>query len=428
MDDKELPGFKINDYNGDGDDVAEEAGEPAENGSVAHGEGDFSTVMLENEHVGGAGEKAPKTAPEALEEHPGDSEGASEEASGEPKTDSRVEASKRITEAEARAMLVEDNARAKEALKKANSRGKKTLAVVIVVAVLLVVAGVVTSIILGGMRKSDGAGSGNGNKQEGNGGNAAVVEKPEEKPSEPEVVELSLDDEVVQRVYGNFQGIARLFDGWWEFYVDDGVKNGEISQEKMLLLAGANYPEGTCVGYYEYGNGGVVTYECVSGEVIRQKVAEMFGQEIILTEGDKLGSFCAGKPYNVANDEFFQAGNGCGGTSPISMERVLMKAERKGDEMVLYEKVLMFDEMAYYTVGETEIIREAGGFELGVAGEKLGEYTVPEDVLGRGYEVYHSWLEEKEASLAREYGTQFKWTFERDAEGNYVFKGLERVN
>jgi len=49
MDDKELPGFKINDYSGDGSDAADEAGEPAENGSVAHGEGEFSAVMLENE-------------------------------------------------------------------------------------------------------------------------------------------------------------------------------------------------------------------------------------------------------------------------------------------------------------------------------------------------------------------------------------------
>lgn len=409
-----------------GDLTASEGGTSAKNGSVGRVEGSHEAVMLENEYVGGSDETALKTAPGAAREENTAGEEETAGARGDAAPGDSITVGRGITEAQARAMLIEDNQRAKAEAKKDGGRRRKVLVAVIVLAVLLIGIGVAASVILGGMRKSDGEGSGNGDKQEGNGGNSAMVEKPEEKPEEGPV-ELSLDDELVQRIYGNFSVIPALFDGWWEFYVDEGVKKGEISREHMLRLAGANLWNSPCTGDYEYANGGKVENECASGEAVRAKIEEMFGERLELTADDKLRSFCGGMIYEVANDEFFQTGNGCGGTSPISMERVLMKAERKGDEIVLYEKVLMFNGMAYYTVGETEIVRQAGEYELEVAGEKIGEYTVPEDVLDRGSEFYRAWLAENTANLAKEYGTLFKWTFEKNGEGNYVFRGLERV-
>lgn len=420
MEDKELPGFKINDYSGEGaSDVAEEAGGVAENGLVTHGEGDFRPVMVENGQVGGSEETALKTAPDGVAGDFGS--GADGLTHSAERIAQGADGSGQITEAEARAMLIEDNARAKEDLKKAKSRGKKTLVAVIVLAVLLVVAGVVTSIILGGMR--DDAGD---DKHEGN----SVVENPGKNEGDKGegIVELSLNDALVQGIYGNFQGIPRLFDGWWGFYVDDGVRNGEVDKAHMLLLAGANYPEGACSGDYVYGNdGSKVTNECVSGETIRQKIAEMFGREVELAEGDKLSSFCAGKPYDVTNDEFFQAGNGCGGSSPERLWRVLAKAEQSGDEVYLYEKVLLFVAREYYHFGDTSSSDTNWGTLSTVFGEKIGEYAEPDYSEFQGHEDYNAWLEKTLVDLTNEYGEEFKWTFRKNAEGNYVFVGLTRV-
>lgn len=218
MDDKdkdlELPGFKIN-YNGSDesseDDFAAREGDggvdgaettvdaveavPAgnmstENGSVTHGEGENKPVMLENESLGGLSESALKTAPGGLKT---DSAGSGrqfaghvgENADGNAGDSSGNMGEKQgITEAEARAMLIEDNARAKEDLKKANAKGRKTLVVVTILAVVLIIAGVAVSVILGGRDKD-----GNNDKQEGNGEeNAAVVEKPEEMGGKDDVV------------------------------------------------------------------------------------------------------------------------------------------------------------------------------------------------------------------------------------------------
>lgn len=431
MDDKELPGFKINDYSGDGDDAADEAGEPAENGSVTHGEGEFSAVMFENEHVGGAEEKAPKTAPEALEEHPGDSEGASEEASGEPKTDSRVEASKRITEAEARAMLVEDNARAKEALKKANSREKKTLAVVIVVAVLLVVAGVAMSIILGGMRKSDGAGSGNGDKQEGNGGNAAVVEKPEEEPEEPEAVELSLDDEVVQKVYGPFASYPGImgfgFSTFYEWVTGGEMKPDDALMGQILWAASEHVDCQSSEGYIGY---------CVDGEAARQRFREAFGYDF--TDRTLEYGFCGTTSYLAEVDQYF-VGTGCGGAAPSYLNHWLYKAEKRGDYIYLYELVEVytaeFADAPNSTTGGLELIRnkhchfDQPCSETYVEGEDL--LAIPDNVVLVGDNDGGSYDPSLIPVNFREYADELdmvKWTFERNGEGNYVFKGLERVN
>lgn len=356
--------------------------------------------------LGGLNETALKTAPGGLKT---DSEGF------KPDSARSIGEGQGITEAEARAMLIEDNARAKEDLKKANAKGRKTLVVVIILAVVLIIAGIAVSVILGGRDKD-----GNNDKQEGNGENAAVVEKPEEADeSEAELVELSLDDEVVKRVYGNFQGIFREFTGWWSFYIDGGVRDGKIDQAKMLKLAGANVWGSPCIGNYEYTSGGRVENECASGEAVRQKVAEMFGEHLELVSNDKLHSFCGdGMVYDVTNDEFYQSGIGCGGYYTDKLVRVLEEAEKEGDRMYIYERVAIFsDSLEYFRIGDE-----------GILGEKIGEYTVPDYSTFQGPEDYNVWLEKNRNSLTLEYGDEFKWTFRLDEEGNYVFEGLEKVN
>lgn len=264
---------------------------PTENGSVTHGEGENKPVMLENEFLGGLNETALKTVPGGLKT---DSEGSKPDLSGS------VGEGQGITEAEARAMLIEDNARAKEDLKKANAKGRKTLVVVIILAVVLIIAGIAVSVILGGRDKD-----GNSDKQEGNGENVAVVEKPEgADESEAQLVELSLDDEVVKRVYEPF---AVINDSYWSpFYFDEISDGYDLNEEDIqqrrrqgrLSIAYLNTPKEACKATVE--NGGLIdrygdfivtnwtaeqrveVEQCVSGEKVRQNFKNIFGYDIEL--------------------------------------------------------------------------------------------------------------------------------------------------
>lgn len=284
--------------------------------------------------------------------------------------------------------------------------------IAIVVLALAAVAGMAATKLLGNDEQKEP-----GTSLEG--GGAAGEEN--EGNNSTNVEELAVDDEVVQRLYGNFNGISELFDGWWGFYAD-GVQNGIIDRDKMLLLAGGNLPMGTCIGEYEYGNGGNVIDGCISGEAVRQKVLEMFGKELELMEDDKIGAMCGGKQYDAANDEFHQVDIGCGGASSSRLSRVLEGAEKSGDDIYLYEKAMLFDELEYYHIAETSSDGVAGLF-----GEKIGEYETPPYEDFESNDDYNEWLSSNERNLTNEYGDTFKWTFTKNAEGNYVFAGLERL-
>lgn len=319
-----------------------------------------------------------------------------------------------MSEAEAKALLMEETQKTERKLAKAHKNNQKIAIIAVIIAVVLCVAGVVLALVIGNRTEED------------KGGDKGQIETPvadedEKKPdgepeeSKDEIVAMSVDDPLVQRLYGNFFAIGEIFDGWWGFYTDGGVKDGKISLEKMLALAGANFRNNACVGDYEYGNGGKIENDCSAGEDVRQKVAEMFGVDIQLSDGDKMGDFCGGKIYVAENDEFYQVGNGCGGASSMRLVRVLEKAEGRGNEIDLFEKVLIFDTQEYYQVGIGD-----------VKGERVGEYSIPDDVLGDS-EKYNEWLTQNEINLTDRYGSEFKWIFMKNESGDYIFTGLERV-
>lgn len=475
--DEELPGFKIN-YNGSDesseDDFAAREGDgggngvetaadvaeavpmgdrPVENGSVTRGEGENKPVMLENESLGGLNEMALKTAPGGLKT---DSEGAEEQFAGNVSKavggsagdGAGVGSGKQgITEAEARAMLIEDNARAKEDLKKANAKGRKTLVVVIILAVVLIIAGIAVSVILGGRDKD-----GNNDKQEENGENA-VVEKPEgADESEAQLVELSLDDEVVQRVYEPF---AVINDSYWSpFYFDEIGDGYDLSEEDIqqrrrqgrLSIAYLNTPKEACKATIE--NGGLIdrygdfivtnwtaeqrgeVEQCVSGEKVRQNFKNIFGYDIELRGFDDYrnkngatnvdGVFTWS--YSPSYDEFYYGLGGAG--TPTMYKRRLVGAEKEADAVYLYEQALEYyfpswafpdDDNAEFSV--SDLTKEGSeSNSLKITDTKANV----EKILG-GDELFNR--VERLGDLG-----MFKWTFRKNAEGNYVFEGLEKVN
>lgn len=310
----------------------------------------------------------------------------------------------RITEAEARAMLIEDNARAKEASKKASSRGKKVLAVVIILAVVLVVAGVAASVILGGMRKPDGDGSGNSDKQEGNDGDSVVVENPDELPDGL----LATNDPLVQGLYGRFE-ISPL-QGFYEDELSTEMfgDNREHGRLEMALNRAENW----------------------TSVAVRAKYREMFGEGIELTE-EKYGAttqgaqlIAAGKSfvvYDEGMDEFRELGPS---TAVVGRYiRRLERAEKDDDRIYLYERVLALKCQLNFGVDEEgnsadkeascgvlTVAATCGTPEFGWSGDE--ERMTDEEVLNEAAE--------------RGFGV-VRWVFEKNAEGNYVFKGLERV-
>lgn len=461
--DDELPGFKVNDYSGEGMDdenvgsdsegvtvgsdkessavgaglgaesETDGAG-PVENASVARGEGSISADTSINGNVGGSDETAPKTAVNGVELTSEDMTGATGGISGVNEI-LRAETSgvdgARITEAEARAMLIEDNARAKEDLKKARNKGKRTLIVVIIIGVVLVIAGVAVSIILGGMRSQGGAGGadnvGNNDKQEGD---ATAGEKPEQG-----LVEISVDDDSVRGVYGRFEigpfqsfYYGELADGWDDETEREGGRLGMALNNLQLEECRANAENGGLAERYD-GNVPVGEPErvlrCYSGGVVRKKYRELFGEDVVLTEE----KYAQDKPlaaggrflrYSGGYDEFYDVPGGAQGTSYI---RGLEKAEKEGDKLYLYERALTLNCRMEPRFDEDGNQLENGSFcgVLTVAAscatpefgwnEKEGEMT-DEEVL---------------AAARKQRLGLLKWTFEKDAAGNYVFKGMERV-
>lgn len=381
--------------------------------------------MLENESLGGLSETALKTAPvgsvasfEGLERQ---SAGYVDENAGGNVGDSSgsVGEGQGITEAEARAMLIEDNARAKEDLKKANAKGRKTLMVVIILAVVLIVAGIAVSVILGGRDKKD-------DKQEGNRGeNAAVVEKPEgtDEP-EAELVELSLDDEVVKRAYEGFSHVESAWDDGMLFYVEalrGGLSRNQIMKMAFYRLQAERFASDDGSGTVNYcrgehpmvGSEEWLATDCYSGEEMRNEIKKLFGiDDFAFVEGDEAATACR-FPYDAENDEFYQT-KWCGGAASAFLIRKLYKAEKDENRLYLYEKAVFWttragEEEGFYKLGDDgwNVLIE------GLVWNELGLEQVAEVIDDpRGDELFD----------------RFKWTFRLDEEGNYVFEGLERAN
>lgn len=92
---------------------------------------------------------------------------------------------------------------------------------------------------------------------------------------------------------------------------------------------------------------------------------------------------------------------------------------------------MLFDGTAYFHMGADAQGTEQGDgvWETvdGLFGEKIGEYEAPDYDGFQEHDDYNDWLQNNETSLTNEYGDEFRWTFKKNAEGDYVFAGIESV-
>lgn len=215
-----------------------------------------------------------------------------------------------------------------------------------------------------------------------------------------QIKELSLDDELVQRLYGKFERVGLWMSGTENFYVDEGVRNGDLSKVLMIAVAMpsvAGTGDIPCTGEYD----GVIGDSCYSGDTIRARIKEIFGEDVSFEDGDRNDDVTCRWEYSAKNDEFYGF-VGCGGSCQYGVHRDLDRAEQRGDNIYLYETAYGETCQALYHVN----------------GDLIAEMKFDENGnVVKGFE----------ADDYRDQMDQFKWTFTKNTEGSYVFAGLEQV-
>ena len=351
---------------------------------------------------------------------------------------------RQITEEQARLLLEQDKFETEQRMKNASTHKKKVLTLVIGAVIFLVVIGVAMWLIVENKKAESGAEVGN------NGGTVAdeVIDKAG-GVKESELVELSLDDELVQRLYEPFAVITDTY--WSPFYNDELFSYGgdeEYSQwgkrRGRLSIAFLNSPHEICKATLE--NGGLVkrygdfistnwtaqqleevVFKCVSGENVRQNFKEIFGYSIELTGVDNYrnednieiehADSVFTMAYSPTYDEFYDSLGGAG--MPSFYRRRLSKAEKDSGHLYLYEQAMVLS-CGFGAEDSGQHICHVG--EVG-GGHSDDEMAVVEGPTEDVEEILKS---DEIFDKVNDLGL-IKWTFRKTDVGNYVFESLEKV-
>lgn len=304
-----------------------------------------------------------------------------------------------ITEEQARALLMQDKLETEQRMKGASTHRKKVLTLVIGAVIFLAVIGVAMWLIVGNRKGEEGK-----NEVE----SSTEVRESDSKNSELQDGEVAIDNEIVQKLYGQFE-ISPLQGFYGDELLSEEISGNtrEMGRLEMALNQAADW----------------------QGETVRQKYQEMFGEGIVLTV-EKYGGaqsdrrLATGEKfvvYNAEKDEFMELEGGTDASN--SYVRRLERAEKEGDKLYLYERAVVvlcspdpqFDEDGNQIsngsiCGVLTVAATCGTPEFSWSGEEKPE--VDEEILDQ--------VKERGIGL-------LKWTFEKTPEGNYVFKGIERA-
>lgn len=357
------------------------------------------------------------------------------------------------------------------------SKAKRWLVILLILAGVIVI-GVVSAVLV--MKPWEGKG---GEKEDAP---VAEVEKDEDgsetggdADKKSEIEELDINSELVQKLYGQVSGKMRYTShGSYPYLWMKLLRNG-ISDEyvKYVALNNADIAQCKITGRNEKEESG--NEHCMSGAVVREKAREIFGCEVVFVQNEEVGF--EGWPvqmyYDAANDEFWRGIGGGGGVAQV-IDNVLYRAEKENDRIYIYE--LMAQRCSVYLAQEGSIIdgRPAmPGEELlycidevpGMVGGddaavELRWYKIDESKYDGDYDI-EAWkgenipemttteynklsqyfgntvdnettitglkmFEEQNKQNMLEHAdlvSQFRWVFVKNAEGNYVFEKLERV-
>lgn len=343
------------------------------------------------------------------------------ELNGEAQIGATMAGRRPISEAEAKALLMEETQKTEKKLAKAHKNNKKIAIIAVVVAVVLCAAGLALAFMMG----NNGDESNDTEKND-----TPVVDGGEEKPEEPEdeIVALDVNDPLVQRLYGNFD----VANG--QVYGIEEVFQGKIPDDFMMSVARLNVPGVACklepadeVLEERYGSEAIQMWGldeirqasqlCYSGTATLEKVQEIFGKSFTLEDGVLTGSFTpGGQPhykYDKANDEFYYYMMPGGGIGP-GIVHALYAAEKDGDSVYLYDVAGLLYE-GYLADGRTYAIPFDESLINEGTDEKKAEYAIDYD------------LNDETILLHKDDFSKFKWIFVKNDSGEYVFTGLEKV-
>lgn len=231
-----------------------------------------------------------------------------------------------------------------------------------------------------------------------------------------DVVTLSVDDSLVQEIFRRFGGetLARSV-GLTDFYQNGGaqpenmvgmamnnllnqVEAGGAASQGLDLCRVTHLAEGFEIAREGY-------QECFSGERLRQTVQELFGRSVELGNEEKQ-VFDAGSVwvYDPKTDEVYFDGGKSGFTAYV---RALYGAERDDERLYLYEVAVMPQGWGCGALEPGEIC-------------KYSRIDGTEVIFGAD-------PTEKELIQRKDELDNFKWTFQKNGAGDYVFERLEKL-
>lgn len=299
--------------------------------------------------------------------------------------------------------------------------------IAIVILALAAVAGMAATKLLGNDEQKEpgtsieGGGATDGGEGDGDAGD----------DDSTDIEELAVDDEVVQRLWHNFDIITDPWSQTKHFYIMEGVAQGNVDNMLMTAVALSQLeqkPE--CAGDYTLGEDleySLSQYGCYDVEALQAKVKEIFGKEIELATGGEILNYinCHGWTLSEENNEIYDSiGPGCGGACTPVIKREIEKAERSGDNIYIYELAYMESCEGIYHLGtEKNTYEKEGEAVLALDSLKLGEAIAQVTE----YDEYGFPTGTVNPEGYRNQFDEFKWTFTKNAEGNYVFAGLERL-
>lgn len=285
---------------------------------------------------------------------------------------------------------------------KARTKSKKKVFVVAltIVLVLTLICGVVWLVASRNMSGDETVGGATGTIYENYGGEYG--EAAAEPGSKDEVVVLSMDDELVQRLYRQFD----VTNGQAYLYPD--LFMNEYAKSTMAGVAAQNIlPEQS-----DY-----------DAELVKQKVKDIFGVDIVFEDGDKVAVFSPGRSYyeySAENDKIHFVSVPSGGSGPNTAHG-LYKAEKYGGKLFLYDVVANYTPCYYSDSDESKWA--AGPFGLSLW---LDDWTCNPEMLVDYIDDATGKMSQSDLIKNKDYFTKFKWTFTWNGE-NYIFEKLERV-
>ena len=230
--------------------------------------------------------------------------------------------------------------------------------------------------------------------------------------NETQLETLTLDNTIVQRLYRDFDGLKDSRFGTPRFYTDPETAKGNPDRELMKLIAISNIKQDDCRGHYPVEsdpNADYSVHGCYDGERVAFKIKERFGKVVTFEDGKMIGGDTCGRwVYSAENSEFYSDSMGCDRDEVAIVEHAPYAIERKGDMLYVYEMaVISGPDGTKYDFAE---MNSDGNY----IGERLENLELSDDGS-------------VDLLANRERLSNFKWTFRRTTDGNYVFAGLERL-